>query len=89
LITQPAPPRRALAALETMDNPAILGEYGRVIAAAHWGDAVTVRKDAAPAAGQAAISNVAAMMSFSGGGGLIYTTSGSRQQRALRLHRRG
>jgi len=38
--------------------------------------AVTVRKDDAPAAGQAAITNVAGMTPFSGGGGLIQTTSG-------------
>ena len=51
--------------------------------------AVTARKDAAPAACQAAISNVAAVMPFPGGGGLIQTTPGCRQQRVLRLHRRG
>ena len=38
--------------------------------------AVTARKDDAPAAGQAAIANVAGMVPFSGGGGLIQTTSG-------------
>jgi len=37
---------------------------------------VTVRKDEAPAATQAAITNVARVMSFSEGGGLIQTTSG-------------
>jgi hypothetical protein len=37
---------------------------------------VTARKDDAPAAGQAAINNVAAVTPFSGGGGLIQTTSG-------------
>lgn len=37
---------------------------------------VTVRKDDAPAATQAAITNVAGVMSFSEGGGLIHTTSG-------------
>jgi hypothetical protein len=39
-------------------------------------DAVAVRKDDAPAAGQAAITNIAAVTPFSGGGGLIQTTSG-------------
>jgi 5-methylcytosine-specific restriction endonuclease McrA len=38
--------------------------------------AVTARKDDAPAADQAAITNVVGMMLFSGGGGLIQTTSG-------------
>jgi hypothetical protein len=38
--------------------------------------AVTVKKDDAPAADQAAIANITAMASFSGGGGLIQTTSG-------------
>jgi len=52
-------------------------------------ESVTARKDAAPAACQAAISNVAAVMPFPGGGGLIQTTPGCRQQRVLRLHRRG
>jgi hypothetical protein len=37
---------------------------------------VTVRKDDAPAAVQAAISNVAGFGSSSAGGGLIHTTSG-------------
>jgi len=37
---------------------------------------VTVRKDDAPAATQAAINNVAGVMSFSEVGGLIQTTSG-------------
>jgi hypothetical protein len=37
---------------------------------------VAVRKDDAPAAGQAAITNIAAVTPFSGGGGLIQTTSG-------------
>ena len=50
---------------------------------------VTARKDDAPAADQAATANVADMASFSGGGGLIQTISGCRQQRVLRLHRRG
>jgi len=50
---------------------------------------VTARKDDAPTALQAVIANVAEMASFSGGGGLIQTTSGCRQQRVLRLHRRG
>jgi hypothetical protein len=36
-----------------------------------------------------ATANVADMASFSGGGGLIQTISGCRQQRVLRLHRRG
>jgi len=37
---------------------------------------VTARKDDAPAATQAAITNVAGVMSFSEGGELIQTTSG-------------
>jgi len=37
---------------------------------------VTAKKDDAPAATQAAITNVAGVMSFSEGGGLIQTTSG-------------
>jgi len=41
------------------------------------------------AAVQAAITNVAAVTPFPGGGGLIQTTSGRRQQRMLRLQRRG
>jgi hypothetical protein len=39
-------------------------------------DAVTARKDDAPAAVQAAIVNVAGLNSSSAGGGLIQTTSG-------------
>jgi hypothetical protein len=38
--------------------------------------AVAARKDDAPAAGQAAITNIAAVTPFSGAGGLIQTTSG-------------
>ena len=41
-----------------------------------WLQAVTARKDDAPAAVQAAIANVAVLAPFSGGGGLIQTTSG-------------
>ena len=37
---------------------------------------VTARKDDVPAADQAAITNLAGLMSISGGGGLIQTTSG-------------
>jgi len=37
---------------------------------------VTARKDDAPAAYQAAITNLAGLASLSGGGGLIQTTSG-------------
>ena len=37
---------------------------------------VAASKDDAPAAGQAAITNIAAVTQFSGGGGLIQTTSG-------------
>ena len=37
---------------------------------------VAASKDDAPAAGQAAITNIAAVTPFSGGGGLIQTTSG-------------
>ena len=37
---------------------------------------VTVRKDDAPAAGEAAMANVAGFRSSSGGGGVIQTTSG-------------
>jgi len=40
--------------------------------------AVTARKDDAPAADQAAITNVVGLMVFSGGGGLIQTTSSWR-----------
>jgi hypothetical protein len=50
---------------------------------------VTVRKDDAPATNQAAITIVVSLLLFSGGGGLIQTTSGCRQQRVLRLQRRG
>jgi type I restriction enzyme, R subunit len=39
-------------------------------------EAVAASKDDAPAAGQAAITNIAAVTPFSGGGGLIQTTSG-------------
>ena len=42
----------------------------------HWTDSVTVRKDDAPAAVQAATTNVAGWDPSSGGGGLIQTTSG-------------
>ena len=51
-------------------------------------DAVTARKDDAPAADQTATTNVAAMMPFSGVGGLIQPTSGCFQQRVDRLQRR-
>jgi hypothetical protein len=37
---------------------------------------MAVRKDDAPAADQAAMANVAGLMAFSGGGGLIQTTPG-------------
>ena len=37
---------------------------------------VAASKDDAPAAGQAAITNIAAVTPFSGSGGLIQTTSG-------------
>jgi hypothetical protein len=37
---------------------------------------VAFRKDDAPAADQAAMANLAGLMSFSGGGGLIQTTPG-------------
>lgn len=50
---------------------------------------VAARKDDAPAAGQAAMTKVAGSMAFSGGGGLIQTTSGRCQQRVLPLQRRG
>jgi len=50
---------------------------------------VTARKDDAPAATKAAITNVAGVMSFSEGGGLIQTTLGRRQQRVDRDHRLG
>ena len=39
-------------------------------------DAVTARKDDAPAADHAAITNVVGLVLFSGAGGLIQTTSG-------------
>jgi hypothetical protein len=38
--------------------------------------AVTARKDDASAADQGAITNLVGLMLFSGGGGLIQTTSG-------------
>lgn len=50
---------------------------------------VTARKDDAPAAVQAAMANVAGLGASSVGGGLIQTTSGCRQQRVDRDHRRG
>jgi hypothetical protein len=50
---------------------------------------VAARKDDTPSANQAAIINVAAGSLLSIGGGLIQTTSGCRQQRVFRLHRRG
>lgn len=52
-------------------------------------EAVTARKDDAPAAVQTAMANVAGMALASGGGGLIQTTSGCRQQRVDRLQRLG
>jgi hypothetical protein len=42
----------------------------------HEANPVTARKDDAPAAYRAAITNLAGLASFSGGGGLIQTTSG-------------
>ena len=41
-----------------------------------FSEAVAARKDEAPSADQAAITNVAVVMPCSGGGGLIQTTSG-------------
>jgi len=46
------------------------------LASATATDAVAAWKDDAPAAGQAAITNIAAVTPFSGAGGLIQTTSG-------------
>jgi type I restriction enzyme S subunit len=48
----------------------------KVIALLNEQKPVTARKDDAPAADQAAITNLAGLASFSGGGGLIQTTSG-------------
>ena len=45
---------------------------------------MTARKDVASAADQAAITKIAGLMLFSGGGGLIQTTSGCRQQLPVR-----
>jgi hypothetical protein len=53
------------------------------------GSSVTARKDDASAADQSAITKIVGLMLFSGGGGLIQTTSDCRQQRVLRLQRRG
>jgi hypothetical protein len=47
-------------------------ELGKLRASA----TMTARKVNVPAADQAAITNVAGLASFSGGGGLIQTTSG-------------
>ncbi|WP_259703038.1 formylglycine-generating enzyme family protein [Synechococcus sp. CS-1324] len=49
---------------------------GHVTVAEHPADPVTARKDDAPAANQTAIDKVAGPLAFSGGGGLIQTTSG-------------
>jgi hypothetical protein len=51
--------------------------------------AMTARQDDAPAAHQAAFANTASVGGFSGGGGLIHTTSGSCEQRVDRLQGRG
>jgi hypothetical protein len=49
---------------------------GSLLALITFFTSVTARKDDAPAADQAATTNVAGLASFSGGGGLIQTTSG-------------
>jgi len=49
---------------------------GMTMASSTGAVTVTARKDDAPAADQAASTNVVGMMLFSGGGGLIQTTSG-------------
>jgi len=51
-------------------------EATRSAALARARTTVTARKDDAPAADQAAMANVAGLMAFSGGGGLIQTTPG-------------
>ncbi len=50
---------------------------------------VVARKEDASIANQAAITNVAALAPFSGGVGLIQTTSGCCQQKVRGLQRRG
>jgi hypothetical protein len=55
--------------------PAFQHGLAAKVNASHW-VAVTARKDDAPAPDQAAITNVVGWMVFSGGGGLIQTTSG-------------
>ena len=50
---------------------------------------MTARNDDAPAAVQAVIANLAGLGSSSGGGGLIQTSSGRRQQAVDRDHRLG
>jgi len=56
-----------------MANSAIGGIAGRLTRAAM---PVTARKDDVPTAYQAATTNIAGLMTISGGGGLIQTTSG-------------
>lgn len=52
-------------------------------------EAVTARKDDAPAAGNASITNIPEGLLVSTGGGLIRTTSVCRAQRVCRLYQRG
>jgi len=56
-------------------NPHVARDLGHPLAV-RGGDPVTVRKDDAPAATQAATTILAASLAFSDGGGLIQTTSG-------------
>jgi len=53
-----------------------MGQPRRHNAHHHPPASVTAKKDDAPAAYQAAITNLAGLMPISGGGGLIQTTSG-------------
>jgi hypothetical protein len=53
-----------------------INQYHANISPLQSAKAVAASKDDAPAAGQAAITNIAAVTPFSGGGGLIQTTSG-------------
>ena len=65
--------RRLLEELRSIKLAAKMRELGISLS---FSRPVTARKDEAPAAYQAAITIVADLASFSGGGGLIQTTSG-------------
>lgn len=65
------PPNRTQTMTLTHSGASDLGQLMEVATAA-----VTVRKDDAPAASQAAMTNVVGLGSVVGGGGLIQTTSG-------------